>query len=109
MKEERFTELDKDDSKRFIPCKQYKWLDDMNSEYSEYKFFIEKLKYNKEVKYIETRDMVYISASDYIYKDIKFTMIVDLDYESVDFLVEDTEKVEIIRNFIEGIIKDSLL
>ena len=81
----------------------------MNSEYSEYKFFLEKLKYNKEVKYIETRDMVYIAASDYIYKDIKFTMIVDLDYESVDFLVEDTEKVEIIRKFIEEIIKDSLL
>ena len=39
MKEERFTELDKDDSKRFIPCKQYKWLNDMNAEYSEYKFF----------------------------------------------------------------------
>lgn len=53
--------------------------------------------------------MVYIAASDYIYKDIKFTMIVDLDYESVDFLVEDIEKVEIIRNFIEEIIKDSLL
>ena len=109
MKEERFTELDKDDSKRFIPCKQYKWLNDMNAEYSEYKFFLEKLKYNKEVKYIETRDMVYIAATDYIYKDIKFTMIVDLDYESVDFLVQDIEKVEIIRNFIEEIIKDSLL
>jgi len=108
MKEERFTELDKDDSKRFIPCKQYKWLDDQDSEYSEYKFFLENLKYNKEVKYIETRDMVYIAASDYTYKGIKFTMIVDLDYESVDFLVEDVKKVEIIRNLIEEIIKENL-
>lgn len=44
MKEERFTELDKDDIKRIIPCRQYKWLDDMESEYSEYRFFLEKLK-----------------------------------------------------------------
>ena len=108
MKEDRFTELDKDDHKRFIPCKQYKWLDDMDEEYSEYKFFIEKFRHNKEVKYIETRDMVYTIASDYIYKDIKFTMVVDLDYESVDFLVEDIEKVEIIREFVERTIKDSL-
>ena len=74
MKEERFTELDKDDIKRIIPCRQYKWLDDMESEYSEYRFFLEKLKSIKDVKYIGTRDMVYVVSSDYKYKDIKFTL-----------------------------------
>ena len=108
MKEERFTELDKDDIKRIIPCRQYKWLDDMESEYSEYRFFLEKLKSIKDVKYIGTRDMVYVVSSDYKYKDIKFTMIVDLEYESVDFLVDDCKKVEAIRNLIEGIIKECM-
>ena len=108
MKEERFTELDKDDIKRIITCRQYKWLDDMESEYSEYRFFLEKLKSIKDVKYIGTRDMVYVVSSDYKYKDIKFTMIVDLEYESVDFLVDDCKKVEDIRNLIEGIIKECM-
>ena len=108
MKEERFTELDKDDIKRIIPCRQYKRLDDMESEYSEYRFFLEKLKSIKDVKYIGTRDMVYVVSSDYKYKDIKFTMIVDLEYESVDFLVDDCKKVEDIRNLIEGIIKECM-
>lgn len=108
MKEERFTELDKDDIKRIIPSRQYKWLDDMESEYSEYRFFLEKLKSIKDVKYIGTRDMVYVVSSDYKYKDIKFTMIVDLEYESVDFLVDDCKKVEDIRNLIEGIIKECM-
>ena len=95
MKEERFTELDKDDIKRIIPCRQYR-------------FFLEKLKSIKDVKYIGTRDMVYVVSSDYKYKDIKFTMIVDLEYESVDFLVDDCKKVEDIRNLIEGIIKECM-
>ncbi|MFQ9617650.1 MAG: hypothetical protein ACLRY8_19850, partial [Clostridium butyricum] len=78
------------------------------SEYSEYRFFLEKLKSIKDVKYIGTRDMVYVVSSDYKYKDIKFTMIVDLEYESVDFLVDDCKKVEDIRNLIEGIIKECM-
>lgn len=80
----------------------------MESEYSEYRFFLEKLKSIKDVKYIGTRDMVYVVSSDYKYKDIKFTMIVDLEYESVDFLVDDCKKVEDIRNLIEGIIKECM-
>lgn len=84
------------------------WLDDMESEYSEYRFFLEKLKSIKDVKYIGTRDMVYVVSSDYKYKYIKFTMIVDLEYESVDFLVDDCKKVEDIRNLIEGIIKECM-
>lgn len=35
-------------------------------------------------------------------------MIVDLEYESVDFLVDDCKKVEDIRNLIEGIIKECM-
>jgi len=99
------TSIVSDKANRFYTCKLPEWLPNYNNTYQEYNFFKEKLRTNNSVKLLKEQELIYIQVSEYEYNGIEFNMVLDLDYDFVEFLVKDETKIDIIRKLVEDMIK----
>lgn len=102
---ERLTCINSNIQNRFYTRKLPEWLPNYKNMYQEYNFFKEKFLAHNDVTLLKEQEIIYIKVSEYEYKGIEFNMVLDLDYDFTDFLVKDETKVNVIRKFVEDILK----
>ncbi len=77
--------------------------------YGEYEFLKERLLEHSDIQLLSEEEVIYVRIAKYIFRDLEFQLVLDLDYNSSHFYVEDLSKVSSVRDLVEEIISKFLL
>ncbi len=76
--------------------------------YGEYEFLKEMLLEHSDIQLLSEEEILYVRIAKFLFRQIEFQLVLDLDYSSTHFYVEDLSKLNSVRDLVEEIISKLL-